>query len=191
MESTPSYFGVQVAVAFYLINLSEFQPQTSLVLARDCVVGILLGLLVMWLLFDQLWGAAAAVEMKKTFISNLRLIAKSMREPVSENPKTAIARSLARRETIKANRDNVRAPADGVLFEFGLSATRKLYGTTDGMNGDASPQEEDLAGAYAQLEQAAMGDFAKGTTRPGATDSVISTSLAQDRGSGSPLQKGT
>ena len=61
----------------------------------------------MWLLFDHLWGAAAAVEMKKTFISNLRLIAKSMREPVSENLKTAIARcsreSLSRAEQNQAS----------------------------------------------------------------------------------------
>ena len=40
IESTPSVFGVQGAVALYLINPSEFQQQTSLVLARDWVVGI-------------------------------------------------------------------------------------------------------------------------------------------------------
>lgn len=49
-----SYFGLQIAVAFYLVNLQEFAFQTSLSVARDRVVGILLGLLVMWLVFDQL-----------------------------------------------------------------------------------------------------------------------------------------
>ena len=87
MTSSPrlSYFGVQVALAFYLINLNEFKIQTSLAVARDRVVGILLGLFIMWLVFDQLWGAPAAVEMKRTFISNLRLIAQLSQGAVSWN----------------------------------------------------------------------------------------------------------
>jgi multidrug resistance protein MdtO len=77
MTSSPrlSYFGVQVALAFYLIHLQEFTIQTSLSIARDRVVGILLGLIMMWLVFDRLWGAPAIVEMKRSFVSNLRLMA--------------------------------------------------------------------------------------------------------------------
>jgi uncharacterized membrane protein YccC len=58
LTSSPrlSYFGLQVALAFYLINLQEFAMQTSLSVARDRVVGILLGLFMMWLVFDQLVG---------------------------------------------------------------------------------------------------------------------------------------
>jgi len=121
-----SYFGIQIAVAFYLINLSEFHLQTSLVPARDRVLGILLGLLMMWLVFDQLWGASAAVVMKKTFISNFRLVAQLVREPMSKDLKTATARGLALRETINANLDKVRALGDGVLFEFGPSREQDL-----------------------------------------------------------------
>jgi multidrug resistance protein MdtO len=121
MTSSPrlSYFGIQVALAFYLINLNEFKMQTSLAVARDRVVGILLGLFIMWLVFDQLWGAPAAVQMKKTFISNLRLLAQFVREPVLKEKSTAIARSMALVESINTNLDKVRALADGVLFEFG------------------------------------------------------------------------
>src|SRR5258708_4764577 len=56
MTSSPrlSYFGVQLALAFYLIHLQEFTIQTSLAIARDRVVGILLGLFMMWLVFDGL-----------------------------------------------------------------------------------------------------------------------------------------
>ncbi|MGB7731190.1 MAG: FUSC family protein [Candidatus Acidiferrum sp.] len=128
MTSSPrlSYFGIQVALAFYLINVSEFKMQTSLAVARDRVVGILLGLFIMWLVFDQLWGTPAVVQMRKTFISNLRLLAQFAREPISKDPKTAIARSLALRETINSNLDQVRALADGVLFEFGPSRQQNL-----------------------------------------------------------------
>jgi multidrug resistance protein MdtO len=128
MTSSPrlSYFGIQAALAFYLINLNEFKMQTSLSVARDRVVGILLGLFIMWLVFDQIWSARAAVQMKKAFISNLQLLGQLAREPFSKDLKTAIARNLALRETIHTNLDKVRTLADGVLLEFGPSRDQDL-----------------------------------------------------------------
>jgi multidrug resistance protein MdtO len=128
LTSSPrlSYFGVQVALAFYLTTLQEFKIQTSLAVARDRVAGILLGLFMMWLVFDRLWGAPASIEMKRTFISNLRAMAHFIREPASNDPRIAIARTLTLRETINANLDRARALADGILFEFGPSRRRDL-----------------------------------------------------------------
>jgi len=128
MTSSPrlSYFGVQVVVAFYLINLSEFGVQTSLVPARDRVIGILLGLLMMWLVFDQLWSVSAAVQMKRTFASNLRLLAQFAREPISDDVRIAGERSYSLRETINTNFDRVRDLTGGVLLEFGPSRERDL-----------------------------------------------------------------
>jgi multidrug resistance protein MdtO len=128
MTSSPrlSYFGLQVAFAFFLINLREFAMQTSLSVARDRVVGVLLGLFMMWLVFDQLWGSRAAVAMKRTFISNLRLLAQLAREPLSKELKVATQRSYALRETINAQFDKVRSLADAVLFEFGSSRQQDL-----------------------------------------------------------------
>jgi multidrug resistance protein MdtO len=116
-----SYFGIQFAVAFYLINLQEFKIQTSLAVARDRIAGILLGLFMMWLVFDQLWGTPAAVEMKRTFVSNLRLLAQFVHGPLGGERGRAIERSASLRDTIDANFDKVWALADGVVFEFGSS----------------------------------------------------------------------
>jgi multidrug resistance protein MdtO len=121
-----SYFGVQIAVAFYLVNLSEFAPQTSLVPARDRVIGILLGLLMMWLVFDQLWSVSAAVQMTRTFATNLRLLAQYAREPISGDLRVANERSYSMRETINTNFDRVRDLTGGVLLEFGSSRERDL-----------------------------------------------------------------
>src|SRR5262249_21772846 len=120
LTSSPrlSYFGLQVALAFYLITLQEFKIQTSLAVARDRVVGVLLGLVMMWLVFDQLWGAPAAVAMKRKFISNLRLLAQFAREPVSGQVRIAVERGFVLRDAINAGLDKVRDLADGVLFEF-------------------------------------------------------------------------
>jgi multidrug resistance protein MdtO len=121
-----SYFGVQIIVAFYLINLQEFREQISLGVARDRVVGILLGLLVMWLVFDQLWGTLASVEIRKVFAANLRWLAEFERQPLSEERKSAIERSYVLREMINTNLDKVRSLADGVLFEFGPTRQQDL-----------------------------------------------------------------
>jgi len=128
MTSSPrlSYFGLQAALAFYLINLQEFAIQTSLSVARDRVVGVLLGLLMMWLVFDHLWGVPAAVAMKRGFISNLRLLARFAGEPLSEDAKVAAERGYVLRETISKHFDSVRAFADAVLFEFGPSRQQDL-----------------------------------------------------------------
>ncbi len=121
-----SYFGVQIAVAFYLVNLSEFAVQTSLVPARDRVIGILLGLLMMWLVFDQFWSVSAAAQMKKAFASNLRLLAQFAREPISDDLRIASERSYSLRETINSNFDRVRDLTGGALLEFGPSRERDL-----------------------------------------------------------------
>ena len=128
MTSSPrlSYFGLQAALAFYLINLQGFAMERSLSIARDRVVGILLGLFMMSLVFDQLWGSRAAVEMKRAFISGLRLLAQYAKEPLSKDLKVAIERSYSLRETINWNFDQVRSLADAVLFEFSSSRRQDL-----------------------------------------------------------------
>jgi multidrug resistance protein MdtO len=116
-----SYFGVQMALAFYLINLQEFAVVTSLSVARDRVVGVLLGLFTMWLVFDQLWGTPAAEAMKKAFVQDFRLMAQIIREPLSNDPQVDKARRFSLRETITENFDSVRTAGDAVLLEFGPS----------------------------------------------------------------------
>jgi len=112
-----------MALAYYLINLQEFAFQTSLAIARDRVVGVLFGLIVMWSVFDQLGAAPALVAMKKTFVANLRSLAKLAREPISADMRSATNTYFSLRESISEDVDRVRSLADGVLLEF--DATRE------------------------------------------------------------------
>ena len=121
-----SYFGVQIAVAFCLIHLNSFAIEPSLSIARDRIVGILFGLIMMWLVFDQLRGTSAVSDMKGALLSAVRLLAEFAREPLSRDFKVAAERSYSLREAINNNFDAVRASADGVLFEFGPSRQHDL-----------------------------------------------------------------
>jgi multidrug resistance protein MdtO len=128
MTSSPrlSFFGLQMAAVFFVIHMQSFAREKSLAIARDRVAGVALGLLMMWLIFDQLWSAPASVEMRKAFLSSLRLLAQFTREPVSADIPQAIRRTSALRETINTQFDKVRALADGVLLEFGPSRRRDV-----------------------------------------------------------------
>jgi multidrug resistance protein MdtO len=129
MTSSPrlSFFGLQLGAVFYVININQkFASETSLAVARDRVAGVFLGVLMMWLIFDQLWGAPASVEMRRVFISTLRLLAQFAREPVSADIRSAIQRTSALHDTINTKFDNVRSLADGVLLEFGPSRRQDL-----------------------------------------------------------------
>ena len=82
---------------FFVIHMQKFARETSLAVARDRVAGVFLGLLMMWLIFDQLWSAPASVEMRRVFISTLRLLAQFTREPVSADIRSAIQRTCPSR----------------------------------------------------------------------------------------------
>ena len=121
-----SYFGIQTALVFYIVNLQDFGIQTSLVHGRDRVIGIMLGLIMMWLVFDQLWSAPTAIEMRKTFISVFRLLAQYASESRANDRSAAKDRGYALREAINIRFSQVRALADAVWFEFGPSRQRDL-----------------------------------------------------------------
>jgi multidrug resistance protein MdtO len=74
-SSRLSYAGVQMALAFYLIHLSEPTIQTSLSIARDRALGVLLGTSMMWFVFERFYPRSAADEMVLVFVRNLRLLA--------------------------------------------------------------------------------------------------------------------
>jgi multidrug resistance protein MdtO len=121
-----SYLGVQLALAFYVINLQEFTIQTSLAVARDRVVGVMLGLVCMWLLFDRLWVRNALDEMQRVFARNLEMFADLTEQLLIEDQIEAIKRIRTLRDQLNGGFDAVRAQSDAVLFEFGASRQRKM-----------------------------------------------------------------
>ncbi len=121
-----SYLGVQLALAFYLINLQEFTIQTSLAIARDRVCGVLLGLMSMWLIYDRLWMKNAVDEMQTVFAHNLEMFAELAEQLLEKDQIKGIRRIRQLRDQLNAGFAAVTAQADAVLFEFGPSRQQKL-----------------------------------------------------------------
>jgi multidrug resistance protein MdtO len=121
-----SYLGVQLALAFYLINLQEFTIQTSLSIARDRVFGVLLGLLSMGLFFDLLWVKNPHEEMQAVFARNLEMFAELTEQLLEKDQIKAVRRIRLLRDQLNAGFQAVNAQSDAVLLEFGPSRQRKL-----------------------------------------------------------------
>lgn len=121
-----SYLGVQMALAYYLINLQEFTIQISLAIARDRIFGVLLGLFSMWLLFDQLWVRNALDEMQDAFAKNLEMSAEFAEQLIRRDVTKSILRMRQLRDRINAGFTTVTTQADAIVFEFGRGRERKL-----------------------------------------------------------------
>lgn len=121
-----SYFGLQIANAYYLVTVNGFNFDPSLTTARDRVVGILLGLFVMWLAYHSYDRASAADHMVAYFSANLRAVAELALQPGSDRPDKAIKRIRALRSEIGNNFQNVTAQSDAVPLEFGLKRTEGM-----------------------------------------------------------------
>ena len=114
-----SYAGIQIALAFYLIQLSEFTIQTSLTLARDRTIGVLIGTTMMWLVFERFYPRTAADQMVRIFVSNLRLMAGLMADTPANADTAAVLKIRRQREKVYRNFGDVNAQSDAVPFESG------------------------------------------------------------------------
>jgi multidrug resistance protein MdtO len=125
-SSRLSYCGLQTAFAFYLVHLSDFSLQTSLTPARDRVLGVLLGVTMMWLVFDRFRPKKAVSVMVDTFIANLRLLGGLATTEMQGHDQEAIAAVHRLRDTISANFAAVTSQADAVPFEVGSGRMRHM-----------------------------------------------------------------
>jgi multidrug resistance protein MdtO len=119
-SSRLSYAGVQFAFAFYLIHLSEFSIQTNLAVARDRVLGVLLGITMMWLVFERFFPRSAADEMVRIFVVNLRALADLLSSSARADHRASILKIRRLREEIYRHFGEVNAQSDAVPFETGL-----------------------------------------------------------------------
>jgi len=62
------YVGYQIGLAFFLTALPGSSATTSISPARDRVVGIAVGVLVMWFVFDQLWPVRTTEVLEKSLL---------------------------------------------------------------------------------------------------------------------------
>jgi multidrug resistance protein MdtO len=114
-----SYAGLQMAFAFYLINVTDFSISLDLTIGRDRAVGVLLGITMMWIVFERLKPASAAEQMVRTFARSARLIAAILSGSFIGDGGKGVIWIRQQRDQLSRLFDEVHAEADAVLFETG------------------------------------------------------------------------
>lgn len=121
-----AYVGTQMANTFYLIHVNEFAPQTSLAITRDRVVGVLLGISMMWLVFDRVYGRAAGKTMAALFAEALRdfsdLFQMAHRGATQDN----ILKIRRFRTRLNSKFADVSSQSDVVMFETGRKRSAEV-----------------------------------------------------------------
>jgi multidrug resistance protein MdtO len=113
-----SYFGVQMALAFYFVNLQDFKFQTDLTVARDKVMGVLLGILAMGFIFNRLGTKSDAEQLQKLLVRNVRMLAQLGVCPVVRDRAIAVSQLSRLRTQINDNFASLESQTDAARFEF-------------------------------------------------------------------------
>ncbi|MBN8937991.1 MAG: FUSC family protein [Rhizobiales bacterium] len=121
-----SYMGWQIALAYFLCTLHGFGPSFDLATARDRVIGILIGNVVMTLVFANIWPESIGPAIRSGLAGCLDALASLVR-PVSVAP-AALAATAERFHTglakARSNRDYLAFEPRAVrMDEAALAAT--------------------------------------------------------------------
>ena len=121
-----SYLGLQIALAFYFINLQDFQVQTDLTVARDRVIGVALGIIAMGFIFDRFGTKSDAEEIRKQFSRILRMLARFGICSSDSDHAAVMSEIQDLRSQINENFTTLASQMDSVQFEFGHTRSREL-----------------------------------------------------------------
>ena len=122
------YVGLQIALAFYFVAFQGFSAPTELAPARDRFVGILVGLIAMWFIFDQMWPVRTVTVMRRNLASVLRIDASLLRLGEAGQPRAEDRRQAnALRDHVGKTVAGLRTLNDAVEFEFGVDKESHLH----------------------------------------------------------------
>ena len=113
-----SFFGVQIALSFYFVNLQDPHVQTDLTIARDKAFGVLLGILAMGFIFDRFGTKSDAEQLQKLLVGNVRMLAQLAVCPVVRGRAIAVSPVSRLRSQINDSFSSLESQMDTARFEF-------------------------------------------------------------------------
>ena len=111
-----AFVGFQIVLSYNLVNLNRFTINTSLVPARDAVLGIVLGIVAMWLVFDHLWAQTSSASVRGLLLGTLRDV-ENFKVVAAEASQEATVRLVAESSRINRDFEKLRDLADMYAFE--------------------------------------------------------------------------
>lgn len=122
-----AYCGAQMILAYDLVNLNRFAINTSLVPARDVVLGIALGIVAMWLIFDHLWATPVTDTVYSIFLSSLYRVHALFETNEFSEETLSVQKFQSECRAISRNFDKARTMLDFLLFEAFPKTADDIY----------------------------------------------------------------
>ena len=120
------YVGVQIGFAFFLTTLPGFSAATLISPARDRVIGIGIGIVVMWFVFDQLWPMRTSAALRHT-LQRIRESTVELRRATTQKDMANAAETLSKlRAAVSLELVNVQQLESAAFFDFGQGHKREL-----------------------------------------------------------------
>jgi multidrug resistance protein MdtO len=118
--------GTQIGFAFFLTTLQGFGATTRIAVARDRVIGVALGSLVMWFIFDQLWPIRTSQALTQILL-RIRHAALQLHQVDLHQDQKNFVQTLSRlRVAVSMDLANTQLLQSGAYFEFGRDHMREL-----------------------------------------------------------------
>ncbi len=119
------YVGVQIGFAFFLTTVPGFSAATQIAPARDRLIGVGLGILVLWFIFDLIWPVRTTTALDNV-LQRIRRAAEELRE-VKQNAPERFAATLSRlRIAVSQELVTMQQLDSAVYFDFGRHHRREL-----------------------------------------------------------------
>ena len=121
-----NYIGLQIALAFYFVAFQGFGAPRELAPARDRFVGILVGLVAMWFVFDQIWPVRTITAMLRGLGSVLQSGASLFHLGEGGNlHQEEVRQANALRDQIGKTVAELRTLNDAAEYEFGVELDKQ------------------------------------------------------------------
>jgi multidrug resistance protein MdtO len=118
--------GTQIGFAFFLTTLQGFSATTQISTARDRVIGVALGVIVMWFIFDQIWPTRTSQALTQ-ILRRIRAAALLLQKVERHRNPDQFAQTLSRlRVTVSQDLAAVQLLESGAYFDFGPDHAREL-----------------------------------------------------------------
>jgi multidrug resistance protein MdtO len=118
--------GTQIGFAFFLATLQGFSATTQIATARDRIIGVVLGVLVMWFIFDQIWPTRTSQALS-LILERIRAAARQLQQLETQHHAADFAPTLSRlRVTVSQDLATVPLLESGAYFDFGHGHVREL-----------------------------------------------------------------
>jgi multidrug resistance protein MdtO len=121
--------GVQIGFAFFLTTLQGFSATTQIATARDRVIGVMLGTLVMWFIFDQMWPTRTSQALSQILRRTQNAASQLDKLKLHREPEI-FAQSLSRlRVAVSLDLASMQQLESAAYFDFGREQVRELART--------------------------------------------------------------